>query len=64
MEEYKSTSYFSFDRFINSWQGRFTFTLSPAALMLAYLDWALHMVNSPGKQLELTENAFRNIVKC
>ncbi len=64
MEEYKSTSYFSFDRFINSWQGRFTFALSPAALILAYFDWALHIMNSPGKRLELIEDAFQSFLKC
>ncbi|SPF34118.1 hypothetical protein SBDP1_120018 [Syntrophobacter sp. SbD1] len=34
-QEYKYTSYSSIDRLVNSWQGRFTFALSPEALVLA-----------------------------
>src|SRR5208283_3643939 len=64
MEEYKSTSYFSMDRLINSWEGRFTLAVSPEALGLAYFDWATHMMKSPGKRMELAEEAFLSFLKC
>ncbi|HYB04046.1 MAG TPA: poly-beta-hydroxybutyrate polymerase N-terminal domain-containing protein [Nitrososphaerales archaeon] len=64
MEEYKSTAYFGMDRLINSWQGRFTLALSPEALGLAYFDWATYMRKSPGKQMELIEEAFGLFQKC
>jgi polyhydroxyalkanoate synthase subunit PhaC len=38
------------DRMMHAWQARFTRSISPAALSLAYLDWAMHLANSPGKQ--------------
>jgi len=34
--------------------------LSPAALMQHYVEWALHMASSPGKQLQLGHMAFEN----
>ncbi|GAA6199401.1 alpha/beta fold hydrolase [Aquicoccus sp. SU-CL01552] len=34
--------------------------LSPAALMQHYVDWALHMASSPGKQAELGHMAVEN----
>lgn len=36
---------------------RFTGTLSPAALLLAWQDWQLHLAASPGKQIELLQLA-------
>lgn len=54
-----STNVPSIDRLVHAWQGRFTMGLSPAALMLAYFDWLVHLANSPGKQAELLENALR-----
>jgi polyhydroxyalkanoate synthase len=30
--------------------------LAPTALASAFLDWAVHLVASPGKQLELADN--------
>jgi len=47
------------DRLIHAWQGRFTFSISPAALMLAFFDWGIHLANSPGKQAALGEKAAR-----
>ncbi len=47
----------STDRLIHAIQGRFTQGLSPASLLLAYLDWAAHLANSPGKLAELGQNA-------
>ncbi|MET0528226.1 MAG: alpha/beta fold hydrolase [Microvirga sp.] len=38
---------------------RLTSGLSPAALTAAYMDWAVHLAVSPGKQIELTAKAVR-----
>ncbi|WP_262268429.1 PHA/PHB synthase family protein [Microvirga yunnanensis] len=38
---------------------RLTGGLSPAALTAAYMDWAVHLAISPGKQLELAARAAR-----
>ena len=47
----------SLDRLVHAWTGYFTFGLSPAALMLAYVDWQAHWAMNPGKQAELLQNA-------
>jgi polyhydroxyalkanoate synthase len=47
------------DRLIHAWQARFTASISPAALRLAFSDWAMQFLNSPGKQQQLTEKAAR-----
>jgi polyhydroxyalkanoate synthase len=47
------------DRLVHSWQGRITGGQSPSALTLAYLDWAVHLADSPGKQVELGVKAVR-----
>jgi polyhydroxyalkanoate synthase len=52
-----------FDRFLHATEGRLTSGLSPTSAMLAYLDWAVHLANSPGKQAELVQKAFRKSVK-
>jgi polyhydroxyalkanoate synthase len=51
------------DRLMHAWQARFTLSLSPATLMLAYADWAMHLANSPGKQAALVEKAVRKVVR-
>lgn len=38
---------------------RATLGIAPAALALAYLDWLMHLIGSPGKQLELSRKATR-----
>jgi polyhydroxyalkanoate synthase len=43
----------SADLVLNAWLGRFTAHVSPAALALAWQDWASHLALSPDKQLEL-----------
>jgi polyhydroxyalkanoate synthase len=48
------------DRTLHAITARFTAGLSPLTLICAYLDWAAHMSFSPGKRLELAENAARN----
>lgn len=45
------------DRMVRAMQSRFTLGLSPASLLLAYLDWLVHFASSAGKISELSENA-------
>lgn len=47
------------DRMVHAWQGRFTLAVSPAALQIAFFDWALHLANAPGRRLWLAEKAAR-----
>jgi len=42
---------------------RFTMGLSPAALAEAYFDWLIHLASAPGKQLQLSEKAWRKWVR-
>jgi len=51
------------DRFLHANESRLTAGLSPSSAMLAYLDWAVHLANSPGKQGELIQKALRKSVK-
>lgn len=51
------------DRFLHANEGRLTAGISPSSAMLAYLDWAVHLANSPGKQAELIQKALRKSVK-
>ncbi len=53
----------SLDRAVHAGLARFTAGLSPAALTLAYLDWWVHLAQSPGKQLRLGEKALRKGVR-
>ena len=48
------------DRLFQAQQARFTGGISPASLGLAYLDWLMHLSNTPGKQADLIEQAWRN----
>ena len=47
------------DRLTHAWQARFTASISPAALRLAFTDWGMQMLNAPGKQQQLMEKAAR-----
>src|SRR5689334_1944494 len=47
------------DRLTHAWQARFTASISPAALRLAFSDWAVQFLNAPGKQQLLVEKALR-----
>ncbi len=51
------------DRLLHAWQGRLTSSLSPAALLLPFADWAIHLANAPGKQAALIEKAMRKWVR-
>jgi polyhydroxyalkanoate synthase len=49
----------SIDRLAHAMIARMTGGLSPAALAIAYLDWATHLGLSPGKQMQLLGKAAR-----
>ena len=49
----------SFDRWLHSSLARFTRAISPAALVLAYVDWIAHLGLSPARQVELARKAWR-----
>jgi len=49
----------SFDRWLHSNLARFSRAISPAALLLAYVDWIAHLGLSPAKQAELARKAWR-----
>ena len=51
------------DRMFHAVMGRFTGSISPASLALAYADWMLHLSQSPGKQQILIEKAMRKAVR-
>jgi polyhydroxyalkanoate synthase subunit PhaC len=53
----------SFDRLLHAGTGRFTLGLAPAALWLAYADWAMHLAGSPGKCQQLAEKGVRKAVR-
>jgi polyhydroxyalkanoate synthase len=54
---------FPVDRLLHSWEAHLTGGLSPASMMAAYLDWAVHLGNSPGKQAQLGEKAARKTLR-
>jgi polyhydroxyalkanoate synthase subunit PhaC len=64
MEKEKFKGFEDIDRFLQAIQSRFDAGLSPTALMLAYFDWAIHLANSPGKQLELLKQLFEKQFRC
>jgi polyhydroxyalkanoate synthase len=47
----------SIDRMVRALQGRATLGLSPASILMAYLDWLVHFSSSMGKMSELDQNA-------
>jgi polyhydroxyalkanoate synthase len=51
------------DRMTHAWMGRFTASVSPAALTLAWADWAIHLASSPGKQIELWQKGARKTAR-
>ena len=63
-DSYASTAFGDvIDRALHASLARFTAGFSPASLAEAYLDWAMHLASSPGKQLQLVEKAFRKTVR-
>jgi polyhydroxyalkanoate synthase subunit PhaC len=53
----------SLDRLVHAREARFSGSLSPVSLMLAYLDWALHLTDAPGRKLELSQKAIQQWVR-
>jgi poly[(R)-3-hydroxyalkanoate] polymerase subunit PhaC len=53
----------SIDRLLHASTGRLTLGLSPAALWLAYADWAIHLWASPGKRQQLAEKGVRKAIR-
>ncbi|MGK5021172.1 PHA/PHB synthase family protein [Janthinobacterium sp. LB2P10] len=49
------------DLLLNAWLGKFTGTISPAALGNAYADWLSHLALAPSKQQALLQEAWKNI---
>ena len=47
------------DRLLHAREARFTCSLSPVSLALAFLDWSLHLANAPGRRLQLAQQAMR-----
>ena len=54
-----TTSINSLDRLIHAAEGKMTAGISPTSMLLAYMDWAIHLANSPGKQGELVKKAIK-----
>jgi polyhydroxyalkanoate synthase len=51
------------DRALRAGLGRITAGLSPAALGAAYLDWAVHLMVSPGRRMELANLAVSGLIE-
>ncbi|MEO8837979.1 MAG: alpha/beta fold hydrolase [Herbaspirillum sp.] len=51
------------DRLVHARQARLTGSLSPVSMTLAYLDWALHLANAPGRRLELMQGVGRQMAR-
>jgi poly[(R)-3-hydroxyalkanoate] polymerase subunit PhaC len=51
------------DRSLHAAAARFTAGLSPAALTYAYLHWATHLADQPGKRLQLVDKAVRKALR-
>jgi polyhydroxyalkanoate synthase len=49
-----------FDRALHAAQAKLSGGLSPAALGLAYLDWAVHLANQPGRRATLLSTAVQD----
>lgn len=53
----------NWDRLLRARIGKNSFGLSPAGLLLVYLDWVLHLGLSPGKQWDLVRKVMRKGVR-
>jgi polyhydroxyalkanoate synthase len=62
-DSYAMTALADTDRSLHAWVAHFTGGLSPAALGQAYLDWAIHLRNAPGKQIQLVDKATRKAIR-
>jgi len=48
------------DRTFHAMLARFTSGISPAALLLAWLDWSSHLAAAPQRRMEITNNILRD----
>jgi len=48
------------DRMLHAMQAQLSGSLSPASLLLAWMDWSLHLANAPGRRLQLATAAVRS----
>ncbi len=55
------TAYETLDRITHANVAKATAGLSPSVLAEAWMDWAVHLAASPGKQLQLAEQALQNV---
>ncbi|MEQ8824649.1 MAG: alpha/beta fold hydrolase [Filomicrobium sp.] len=63
-DSYSATAATEFlDRSFHAGLARYSAGISPAALITAYLDWAVHLSLSPGKQFELQQKFFRKTAR-
>ena len=52
------------DRLLQAWQAKLTGGLSPVAMSLAWLDWAAHLAQMPGRQASLAARAWPGPVEA
>jgi polyhydroxyalkanoate synthase len=55
--------YENIDRLLHAFQARLTNGISPAALRGAQMDWLVHLLNAPGKQLSLAQKAWQDGIR-
>ncbi|MEN8893425.1 PHA/PHB synthase family protein [Planktotalea arctica] len=60
MPDEQKTFYQTLDHMVHAKVAKATSGLSPSVLTEAWMDWATHFSVSPGKQMQLIEQAFRN----
>ncbi|MGV3653406.1 MAG: PHA/PHB synthase family protein [Noviherbaspirillum sp.] len=53
----------SIDRLTHAVMGRLTSSISPVSLTLAYVDWAAHLAEAPGKQAQLAADGLRRAMR-
>ncbi|HQR53938.1 MAG TPA: alpha/beta fold hydrolase [Burkholderiales bacterium] len=51
------------DRFVHAVLGRITLGVSPAGLLIGYLDWLANLAMAPGRQAELAQKAWRKVAR-
>ena len=53
----------SLDRTLQAWRARLASGLSPIAVSVAFLDWAAHLAELPGRQAELAAEAWGDVLR-
>ena len=57
------TEQYPADMAFHAMLARLTGGISPIALTLAYFDWASHLLSAPQRQLEIAQNAVRDVAR-